>query len=204
MLCDKCKKNPASVHVTQVINGEETTYNLCAPCAVLLGFESDMDDSDFGFGNIGEDIELDGLDFKNFNFENFMKGFINSVMGMGAGQSAPAQPFASTIKCPRCSMTYDEFKAGGKFGCSECFTSFKNPLPSLFKGIHGSASHEGKLPRRAGASLSRQREIDKLKARLRAFVEAEQYEEAAALRDHIKALAAESTGADTSSKEGGL
>lgn len=33
MLCDKCRKNEANVHVTQIINGVKYEQNLCAQCA---------------------------------------------------------------------------------------------------------------------------------------------------------------------------
>lgn len=33
MLCDKCKKNEANVHVTQIVNGIKYEQNLCAQCA---------------------------------------------------------------------------------------------------------------------------------------------------------------------------
>lgn len=43
MLCDKCKKNEANVHVTQYVNGVKYEQNLCGECA---GMEN-------GFGNFG-------------------------------------------------------------------------------------------------------------------------------------------------------
>lgn len=33
MLCDKCRKNEANVHVTQIVNGVRYEQNLCAQCA---------------------------------------------------------------------------------------------------------------------------------------------------------------------------
>ncbi|MFA4858263.1 MAG: AAA family ATPase [Candidatus Margulisiibacteriota bacterium] len=38
MLCDECKKNPASVHVTKIVNGRKIAKHLCSSCAAKLGF----------------------------------------------------------------------------------------------------------------------------------------------------------------------
>ncbi len=37
MLCEQCKQNQATIHFTQVINGERTEMNLCAECAHAQG-----------------------------------------------------------------------------------------------------------------------------------------------------------------------
>ena len=33
MLCEKCNKNPATVHVTKIINNNNTELHLCEDCA---------------------------------------------------------------------------------------------------------------------------------------------------------------------------
>jgi ATP-dependent Clp protease ATP-binding subunit ClpC len=38
MLCEECKKNPASVHVTKIVNGRKISKHLCSGCAAKLGF----------------------------------------------------------------------------------------------------------------------------------------------------------------------
>jgi len=45
MICDNCHVNPATVHVTRVVEGEKVVHHYCASCAEKLGFVS----SDFGF-----------------------------------------------------------------------------------------------------------------------------------------------------------
>lgn len=37
MLCEHCNQNQATIHLTQVINGEKTEMNLCAECAKECG-----------------------------------------------------------------------------------------------------------------------------------------------------------------------
>ena len=33
MLCQECKKNPATVHVTKIVNNIKTELHLCQSCA---------------------------------------------------------------------------------------------------------------------------------------------------------------------------
>ena len=40
MLCEQCKQNAATIHFTQVINGERTEMNLCGECAKEKGGSS--------------------------------------------------------------------------------------------------------------------------------------------------------------------
>ena len=37
MLCEKCQKEEASVHVTKIVNGQKTETHLCQHCAKELG-----------------------------------------------------------------------------------------------------------------------------------------------------------------------
>lgn len=38
IICDECHLNPASVHVTRIVNGKKVVRHLCASCAEKLGF----------------------------------------------------------------------------------------------------------------------------------------------------------------------
>ena len=49
MLCDTCSKNPASVHLTEIIGGEITEVHLCEECAKKKTEE---------FGNIFQKLEI--------------------------------------------------------------------------------------------------------------------------------------------------
>lgn len=46
MLCERCNKNPATMHYTQVINGEVTEYHLCEKCARDEKLTKDFSDFD--------------------------------------------------------------------------------------------------------------------------------------------------------------
>ncbi|MNH40899.1 UvrABC system protein B [compost metagenome] len=54
--------------------------------------------------------------------------------------------------------------------------------------MHGSTSHVGKIPKRAGAQIVFRRQIDELKQELQQSITQEEFEKAAELRDQIRKL----------------
>ncbi|MNH40634.1 UvrB/uvrC motif protein [compost metagenome] len=85
-------------------------------------------------------------------------------------------------------MTYSQFSKLGRFGCSSCYKYFNSALDPLFKRVHGSTSHVGKIPKRAGAQIVFKRQIDELKLELQQSIAQEEFETAAELRDQIRQL----------------
>ncbi len=91
--------------------------------------------------------------------------------------------------CPGCGMTFARFRQGGTLGCAECYDAFEEQLaPLIERAQNGATDHRGKTPRRAGASVDRQRLISQLVKELDQAVAAEQYEQAAELRDRLRDL----------------
>jgi protein arginine kinase activator len=84
-------------------------------------------------------------------------------------------------------MTYSDFKKIGRLGCGQCYETFKAYLVPLFKRIHGSDIHMGKIPgKKKTTRAPRKVDVDELKRRLKRAVTLEEFEEAARLRDEIK------------------
>jgi len=95
------------------------------------------------------------------------------------------------LKCANCGLTYQDFRRIGRLGCSECYRVFKDSLEVLLKRIHGSTQHLGRSPAKAVAAPPQKRsEIELLRAKLQRAVGLEEFEEAARLRDKIRALEA--------------
>ncbi|HBH13059.1 MAG: Nucleotide excision repair protein [Clostridiales bacterium 38_11] len=117
-----------------------------------------------------------GLNYP-FTFQNIMSGFLSDY------QKSETQ---SSLSCPECLMTYDEFRKFGKFGCSHCYSTFKSRLSPLISNIHGNTNHIGKVPDKSAGEMKIGRELDKLKKYLREAIELEEYEKAAEIRDKIK------------------
>jgi protein arginine kinase activator len=91
-------------------------------------------------------------------------------------------------KCESCGLTYEEFRDGGRLGCSQCYEAFKDQLKPLLRRIHGSNVHIGKSPRLSQGIFEKRREIEDLKVELSRSIDSEDFEKAAELRDKIKEL----------------
>lgn len=165
MLCEKCHKNPATVHVQQIMNGAKKEMHLCTECSIM----TDMP----------------------ISFDNLFQGFLDSILSMAATQQSSQKPESPALQCAACGITYDVFKSTGKLGCSECYHTFSHELEALLKSVQGSTRHEGKFPQRSGVILRQKRETDRLRVLLSKAIEAENYEEAASLRDRIRAMEVE-------------
>ena len=183
MLCDICGKNPATVHLTEIIDEQMNELHLCEECART---KSSAMEQQFGLS----DLLAGMVDFEQKNKE----------------EGVPA------VKCPNCGLTYADFKKIGRLGCGQCYNVFRQYLAPLLKRIHGSSQHVGKSPvRRAKAAATasaavvgaateappapavskRKSGLQELKAKLAKAIEKEAFEEAARLRDQIKKISSE-------------
>jgi protein arginine kinase activator len=81
-------------------------------------------------------------------------------------------------------------------GCSKCYEKFEPQMELLLRRIHGGGRHVGKIPARAGKASRSKQEIDRLKSKLQALVQQEEFEEAARIRDKIRELEKVSGGDD--------
>lgn len=88
--------------------------------------------------------------------------------------------------CPGCRMKASDFRKTSLLGCSECYETFKQELALLLKAMHRGSKHVGKAPERERVTV----EIASLQAELKKAVEGENFEEAAKLRDALRAMKA--------------
>ncbi|MBE6082547.1 MAG: hypothetical protein E7205_07670 [Tissierellaceae bacterium] len=161
MLCQQCKKRPATMHYTKIVNGVVTEIHLCSECAKEY-----------------KDVDFD----TNFSFHKFLTGLIDNIQGETVKENK------CDLKCSYCGMDYNEFKQTGKLGCPNCYISFKEKLIPLLTEIHGHNNHIGKIPKASIGTIGIRTEIDKLKVQLDNYVKEEQFERAAVIRDKIKKL----------------
>lgn len=102
-------------------------------------------------------------------------------------------PQAAEPTCPACGTTYAAFKAEGRFGCAQDYDAFRAALEPLLERVHRATAHTGKRPA-AVQRAARGAELGDLRSRLRAAIKAEEYEEAARLRDLIRVMETEAEG----------
>jgi len=95
------------------------------------------------------------------------------------------------IACPRCGMTFAEFKRLGRVGCAECYVAFHEQLEPVIRRIHGAAQHVGRSVREGRKGAHVKMNADRLKGALASAIKNEDYEKAAALRDQLRQAEAE-------------
>ncbi|MGA1204847.1 MAG: UvrB/UvrC motif-containing protein [Opitutales bacterium] len=110
------------------------------------------------------------------------EGFSLADFLMKDPASIGADPAA---QCPTCGFTPADFKKSGRFGCPDCYSAFKEILKPMLTNMHKDTVHRGKVPEKALARMSRRRRLEQYQADLKNAIEAENYEEAARIRDLI-------------------
>ncbi|WP_168123990.1 UvrB/UvrC motif-containing protein [Paenibacillus sp. HB172176] len=166
MFCQECGKKPATLHFTKIINGEKTEFHICEACA-----------REKGEGIPGAP--------NSFSIHSLLSGLLDFNAIGGNASSGIAN---SSLQCEECGLTYAQFSKIGRFGCSSCYKTFGNRLDPLLKRVHGSTTHTGKIPKRSGDQIKCKREVERLRRELQTYVEQEEFENAAELRDRIREL----------------
>ena len=178
MLCEKCNKNMANVYLKNNINGNITENYLCSSCAGTLYSQN------HNYAQLA-DLFGGGFDSDIFSMLNFNK------------TSPSALSFTETERkiCPVCGSSFTDITKSGKAGCGSCYETFKNELAPNVIRIHGTANHTGKIPKNRSAQISAKRKIEQLKVKLKKAIEAQNFEEAAVIRDDIAKVNQEIQGA---------
>ncbi len=88
--------------------------------------------------------------------------------------------------CDVCGFTPADFKKQGRFGCPHCYESFKGMLRPILGNMHRGLEHEGKVPEHVLQRNAQRMELSALRHALEAAIAAENYEEAAKLRDALR------------------
>ena len=103
MLCDKCKKNEATVHIKEFHNGKCTDIHLCDECAKT-------DENAPNIPGIG------------FNLAEVLFN-VGKLANKISGQ--PPAPQEDKTVCPVCAWTPEKIRQhNGKLGCPACYQTF--------------------------------------------------------------------------------
>ncbi len=162
MQCDVCQQHNATIFLTQVVEGKVQKVNLCQGCAQSKGV----------------------TDSTGFNLAELLKG---------VGQESIQTNSSRGLTCPNCGFSQSDFKKSGRLGCSECYQVFHEGLDGLLRAMHKGTRHAGKVPGQGpgpAPQVDFSGQIDLLRRRLSASIEAENYEEAAQLRDELRQIEA--------------
>lgn len=181
MLCQICQKNNANYFYEETRNGVTKSYALCSECKARLAAEGTLTAE---WNQSGEDA---GEDLLSLLF-------------------SPAGIQRRQAKTCACGTTYAEIRQRGRVGCMECYRTFMKELEPTIRSMHGSTSHIGRAPAQkikanepkiaktpANESVKSNRsnketQLNDLQTQLKQAIAAEEYEQAAVLRDRILAI----------------
>lgn len=166
MMCDECGIRPAAFHLAIIENGEKREKNLCGACMTNMK------------------TYFPSIDFTGF--AGLLSGLIEAANQMGEDPEGD-----DDLVCLNCGMHYEAFRKGGLLGCAHCYSAFQEPLNKILQRIHGHTRHSGRVPSGLSPVLNIDRSIDVLREQLKKAISTEAYEEAAKLRDEIRALSSE-------------
>jgi protein arginine kinase activator len=162
MLCQKCHKNLATVRYAEVVDGRVSDQHLCFECMAT-------------------------------HQKNATPGF-----ELAGPPSAPKPAEGGVARdvvraqraCPACGTRLGRILESGGVGCPACYESFAEDVDQVLKGLHRATTHKGRVPRVDDARSRVRAELQAKRILLRSVLRAEQYEQAAGLRDDIRTLEA--------------
>lgn len=161
MTCDICNGHEATVHLTQVVDGDVKKLHMCEDCARKSGI------------NIENPVSISEL-----------------LLGLGKAESGaddPASPEPGRA-CPSCHMRHGDFRKTGRLGCPDCYTAFASELAPLLRQMQKKIQHTGRAPRAGPHAPSPAIELESLREALDRAVIDERFEDAARLRDRMAEL----------------
>lgn len=161
MLCQNCNKNEATTHVRQTINGETREAYLCPECARQA---------------MGQDF----FDGSGWEFPDLFHSLFSFPAHTGHALTGE--------RCPVCGSSFEDIVRSGLAGCAQCYELFYDRILPSVERVHGRASHVGRIPEQAKREPTREQKIASLEEQLTSAVREQEFEQAAKLRDEIKAL----------------
>jgi protein arginine kinase activator len=203
MKCEICHENDAQqVWFRPLENGGREELYVCHACAErerVFGQER-------GIQVATMDEPVEGMDASGMpaipglpkemgrGFQEALEQFAEKLQEMGL----PTPTMGSGEVCEQCKMPLDEIRVSGRVGCRHCLEQFRATIEAMIEEAQGSCVYEG-----AGDVLSaREQEIKRLRQARDTFVAAEDYQQAKACDEALKALLAQETRPEDDDDEG--
>jgi protein arginine kinase activator len=170
MLCGKCKKRDATVHISGFVDNKSVQISFCESCARNSGFNP--------------------LFAAPFTFAAHEQPALTDLTDLLSSWHAKSSGLALTPSaCPVCHWTISDFQKTGMMGCAECYLHFQAETDNCLRKVQGHVQHKGKkAPAEVAKAKAKERRdtLTSLKAKLDKAVKEENYEAAAMLRDRLK------------------
>ena len=162
-ICENCKLAAATIAITTIHFNSKKTRHYCENCCHMRCDE-------WFPGNEG--------------YAGWQTIFNPAVV---ASNPSP-MPDKHHLVCDKCGITWHEFAESGRLGCDNDVAVFREVLRPLLLRLHGSSKYDGlrKPPVCKETQNQAQVRISSLMANLGKAIDAEQYEEAAVIRDLLR------------------
>jgi protein arginine kinase activator len=157
MKCDLCEEK-ASVFYTQIADGKLKKFVLCEACAQEKGITNP-----------------DGLLMAEQVLDHALSVSETEVISLG-----------SSSECSTCGFAISNYQKVGRLGCPDCYDAFAREVNERIPTLHKGGAHVGYIPAGLVATQARDARLSDLKSRLTKAIDAENYEEAARLRDELE------------------
>ncbi len=163
MQCQFCHKRAATIHLTEIADGERTEMHVCENCAVEQGIAAKSQ------------ISVNEL--------------LSNLLAVQPTDDDLLSSSEHDLTCPHCGFTLDKFRKEPVLGCPYDYDVFeKSLLPLIERAQGGMTYHCGKVPSRMPKQSRKQIERSRLQQQLDIAVRSEDYELAAQLRDKMNQL----------------
>lgn len=128
----------------------------------------------------GECVEKQKQKMRAEGMQSMLSAIISGARRVGELQSS--------LRCEHCGMTFDEFKKSSRLGCAHCYQAFRPRLKPLLTRLHGRTAHEGRIPEHVDALIKKENQLEQLRREMEVAVACEDFEQAALLRDQLRAM----------------
>ena len=163
MQCQICKKNEATIHLTEIVDGVRSETHICQSCA-----------------------QSEGIVVKN---EMPINELLSNLLASQPADDEISGSFGLSKACPDCGFTMDHLRKESVLGCPEDYEVFEEELkPLIARAQNYNSSHCGKVPSSVPVENKNKIELANLQKELEIAVQKEDYEQAAVLHDKINVL----------------
>lgn len=183
MKCDKC--NNESTFEIHFYDGEKhRVMNLCKDCySKYMNEIFPQDENGIDFSKFKDFIKSD----EGQAITDLLKEALNVKINFDIMNMKNEKEEQKTLdKCPNCFKTLEDIIEDKKFGCSECYTTFKDRLDDEFLKNMANDSEANEEENVEIKILVNK--IEKKEEALKDFIEKEDFEGACELRDEINKL----------------
>lgn len=162
MICPKCGNKLATIRYAEVVDGKVTERYLCPDCIAKYQKEAGA-----GFA-LADDTP--------------------TTADRPSAERLVNEAVRAQRACPSCGTPLTTVVDDGMVGCRTCFDHFGKEIDSILEGLHRGMQHKGKVSKLDNTRARTRADLQNKRQLLRTMLKAENYEEAARLRDEIRAL----------------